>query len=98
MKEDLNYQFIKKLKNLDFVEEIWLFGSRARRDNHKKSDIDLAILCPNATDHDWTSISDIIEDSDTLLKVDCIKFDKNTMSKELYDNILRDKKVIYVKK
>ncbi len=45
MNKDLNYQFIEKLKALPFIAEIWLFGSRARGDNGKKSDIDLAILC-----------------------------------------------------
>lgn len=41
---------------------------------------------------------DITEDSDTLLKIDCVKFDQDTISKELYDNILKDREVIYVQK
>ncbi|HBB53113.1 MAG TPA: hypothetical protein DCZ80_04370 [Legionellales bacterium] len=40
----LHYRFIKELSLLDFVNEIWLFGSRAREDNQARSDIDLAIL------------------------------------------------------
>lgn len=98
MDKDLNYQFIETLKNLPFIDEIWLFGSRARGDNREKSDIDLAIVCPNATDKDWLSVMDIIENSDTLLKIDCIKFDKNKISEAFSNNILKDKKVIYVKK
>ena len=98
MSNDLNYKFIKKLQNLPFVDEIWLFGSRARGDHRKKSDIDLAIICPNSTDNDWDNIMDIIENADTLLKIDCIKFDKIKISEELFDNILKDKKVLYVKK
>ena len=98
MSKYLDYQFIEKLKSLPFVEEIWLFGSRARGDNRERSDIDLAILCPNSTDKDWLSITEIIEDADTLLKIDCVKFDQDRISKELYDNILKDRKVIYVKK
>ncbi len=47
MSEDLDYQFIERLKNLPFVDEIWLFGSRARGDHKKKSDINIAIVCPN---------------------------------------------------
>lgn len=66
--------------------KIWLFGLRARGDHRPKSDIDLAILCPNATETDWLSVMDIIDDSDTRLKIDCVKFDQDTMSKELYDN------------
>lgn len=98
MRENLDYQFIDKLKMLPFIDEIWLFGSRARRDNRKKSDIDLAIICPSATDNDWACIVDIIEDADTLLKIDCVRFAKERIDYVLYENILKDKKVIYVKK
>lgn len=92
------YQFWEKLKNLSFVEEIWIFGSRARCDNQERSDIDLAIICPNATDNDWIKVMNIIEEADTLLKIDCLRFDKNQINSSLYKNILNDKKVIYVKK
>lgn len=92
------YQFWEKLKNLSFVEEIWIFGSRARCDNQERSDIDLAIICPNATDDDWIKVMNIIEEADTLLKIDCLRFDKNQINSSLYKNILNDKKVIYVKK
>lgn len=94
----LGYQFIEKLKKLPFIDEIWLFGSRARGDDRKKSDIDLAIVCHNSTDNDWIKVMDIVENSDTLLKIDCIKFDQNIISEELCNNILKDKMVIYVKK
>jgi predicted nucleotidyltransferase len=97
MNKDINYQFIEKLKALPFIDEIWLFGSRARGDNGKKSDIDLAILCPNATANDWLKVIDIIENADTLLKIDCIKFDQNKISAELFNNILNDRRVLYVK-
>lgn len=33
MMDDITkYQFIKKLQRLPFIEQIWLFGSRARND------------------------------------------------------------------
>ena len=88
------YNFIEKIKNLNFVKEVWLFGSRARGDNEDKSDIDLAIVCKeNTTDFDWNKIIDIIEDRDTLLMVDFVRFDKLNNGK-FKDNILRDKKVL----
>lgn len=96
-KDIIKYTFIDKLKNLSFVEAIWLFGSRARGDNQTRSDIDLAIICPNATDSDWLRLIDIIENADTLLKVDYIRFDEKNISNELYKNILKDKVVLYVK-
>ncbi len=73
---------IEKLKSLPFIDEIWLFGSRARGDNLERSDIDLAILCSSASDSDWLKVNDIIENADTLLKIDCIRFDPNNISAE----------------
>ena len=98
MNRNLNYPFLDKLKELPFIDEIWLFGSRARGDNREKSDIDLAIICPEATENDWTQVLEIIEDADTLLKVDCVRADPQGLSKGLYDHILKDRKVIYAKK
>lgn len=95
IREIAQYEFIEKLKALKFVEEIWLFGSRARGDHQERSDIDLAIICPNATDSDWSKIMDIIEDADTLLKIDCVRFDK--VGDDLSENILNCKKVLYEK-
>ena len=92
-----NYEFIKQLQTLPFIDEIWLFGSRARDDNTAKSDIDLAILCPNATNDDWLTVMNIIQESDTLLKIDCVRLELKNISKGLYNNILKDRKVIYVK-
>ncbi|KJW05242.1 nucleotidyltransferase domain-containing protein [Rickettsia argasii] len=89
-KDIQSYIFINKLKSLPFVNEIWLFGSRARGDNDEHSDIDIAIICPNITDQEWLEVMSIIENADTLLKIDCVRF-------ELYKNILKEKKIIYVK-
>lgn len=94
----LNYQFIEKLKALPFVDEIWLFGSRARGDHQDRSDIDIVVLCDNATEENWVKVMDIVEDADTLLKIDCIRWDVQSMSEALRQNILKDKQVIYVKK
>ena len=98
IQNNLNYEFIEKLKNLPFIDEIWLFGSRARGDHKDKSDIDIAVICPKSTEDDWIIVTDIIENSDTLLKIDCIKFDKDKISTDLFNNILKEKKVLYAKK
>ena len=97
MKPIVDYQFMQTLQTLPFIEEVWLFGSRARGDNQARSDIDIAIICPDASDKDWLRVLDIIDEADTLLKIDCVRFEKNKLSKALYQNILKDKKVIYVK-
>ena len=89
--------FISQLEGLKFIEEIWLFGSRARRDNLERSDIDIAIVCPTADDKDWLKVIEIIDNADTLLKIDCIRLDKTRISDVLYQNIMKDKKILYVK-
>ena len=59
------------------------------------SDIDIAIICPTATSLQWLQLVRIIENSDTLLKIDCVRFDKAFIGEDLYHNILRDKIIIY---
>ena len=70
-----NYKFTENIKSLPFVEEIYLFGSRARGDNRSRSDIDLAISCPKATDDEWQKVRDIVENADTLLEIDCVRLE-----------------------
>ena len=90
------YRFFYQLMALPFVEGIWLFGSRARGDNTEHSDIDLAILCPKASLADWSRVMKIIENADTLLKIDCIRFDSCTNDK-LKENIIKYKCILYEK-
>lgn len=71
-----NYEFYYKLRTLPFVDEIWLFGSRAKGLDLERSDIDLAILCPSATLEEWQKLRKIIDHADTLLKIDCLRFDQ----------------------
>jgi predicted nucleotidyltransferase len=70
------FEFFKLLVDLPYVDQIILYGSRARGDAGERSDIDLAIVCPEASEEDWLKVLDIIDDSDTLLKIDCIRFDQ----------------------
>ncbi len=90
-----NYKFLESLAKLPFIEEIWLFGSRARDTNDERSDIDIAIICPKATNSDWLQVSNILENADTLLKIDYVRFDLLKLGDKFRDNILRYKKIIY---
>ena len=92
-----NYDFLKQLTDCSFIEKIILFGSRARGDNQERSDIDLAIVCPKATDQDWRQVLDITENADTLLKIDCVRFNTLSDISELKKNIIKEGKVIYAK-
>ena len=59
------------------VARIWLFGSRARRDNFERSDIDLAIDAPTMDRYDWLKLSlDFEEDAPTLLCIDLVRMEE----------------------
>lgn len=83
------YSFIKQIKQLPFVNQVLLFGSRARGTNQSRSDIDLAIICPKATEQDWFKILDIVDQADTLLAIDCVRFD-TIVDEEFKNRILKD--------
>ena len=75
-----DYLFLQKIAALPFVDAIYLFGSRARGDHRDRSDIDIAILCPNANETDWQLILQLIDDADTLLSIDCIRLDQESQN------------------
>jgi uncharacterized protein len=89
-----HYNFIEKLKKLSFIEAIYLYGSRARGDNQERSDIDLAIVCPAANESDWLKVLKIIDEADTLLSIDCVRYDalENLLLK---NNIDRDRLILF---
>ncbi|MGQ0664797.1 MAG: nucleotidyltransferase domain-containing protein [Pseudomonadota bacterium] len=91
------YRFLHDLEALPFVEAIYLFGSRARRDNAERADIDLAVLCPTASARDWQRVLDVIEAADTLLKIDCLRLDELRPDDPLRKNVLRHHSVLYRK-
>lgn len=81
-------QFAEKYQ----LERVVLFGSRARGDYHRASDIDLAV---------WgSSIArfavDIDEKTSTLLKYDVVDMGQN-ISEKLRDSIQREGRVLYEK-
>jgi predicted nucleotidyltransferase len=94
---ELPYNFIDQLKSLPFIHEIFLYGSRARGDHLSRSDIDLAIVCPKANEREWQQVIDIVEEADTLLKIDFVRLDTLPDGK-LKRNIERDKKPVYSRK
>lgn len=89
----LDYKFISRIQQFSFVDNIYLFGSRARGDHRQLSDIDLAIDCPDATASDWVQILNVIDDADTLLKIDCIRL--NEVDEDFKKHILREGIKIY---
>jgi predicted nucleotidyltransferase len=90
-----DHLFYKKIAALPFVDAIYLFGSTARGDHLDRSDLDIAILCPNANERDWPSILQRFDDADTRLSIDCIRLDQESQNSTLRLQIEQDKKLIY---
>jgi predicted nucleotidyltransferase len=91
------YQFIEKLKKVPAIKRVILYGSRARQDNIERSDIDLAIDCPGISSDGWNAIVDIIEQADTLLTIDYVRFDTLSDTNPLRNSIERDGVTLYQK-
>lgn len=76
------------------IDKIVLFGSRARKTNRPKSDIDIAVYgCKNFRDFYF----DINEKVETLLTFDIINMDEENIADELLSEIKRDGVIIYEK-
>jgi uncharacterized protein len=82
-----------RLKSFAEVERMILFGSRARGDSAPRSDIDLAVACPNANAVRWSEIVEAVETAPTLLRVDLIRLE--SAPSELLSEIAREGKVLY---
>lgn len=87
---------IKKVGNKYEISKIILFGSRARGDNKKTSDIDLAIYCTKDC-KDESKVYFELDDINTLLKLDIV-FVKKNIDKKLLKNIEKEGVVIYERK
>lgn len=72
------------------IKKLILFGSRARGDFKKTSDIDLAVSGGETA----SFLLDIDEDTSTLLKYDIVNLD-GYVEPELLDSIRREGVVIY---
>lgn len=79
---------------LPFVEAIWLYGSRARGQHRERSDIDLAISAPGASEAQWQQVLNLVEDADTLLQIDCVRLDTLPEGDPLLRNILAEGKLL----
>lgn len=91
-----HYPFFEQLADLDFVDAIYLYGSRARGDFQVRSDIDLAIASSQLLPHQWQHILDIIDEAPTLLNIDIIHYE--SCPKTLKENIDQDKCCVYKRK
>jgi len=87
------YSVARKLQGFSQIERIYLFGSRARGDAQPRSDIDLAIVSPEADAHVWADICEAVDGADTLLKIDVVRLEE--ASPELKARIMAEGQLLY---
>lgn len=85
-------QEIKELAQKYGIQKVILFGSRARGDYQKVSDIDLAVSGGNIA----AFALDVEEETTTLLKYDVVNLD-GSVQKELLDVIEKEGVMLYEK-
>ncbi len=93
LSEKLRDHLVGLLSAWPEVEQVILFGSRARGDAEERSDIDLAIVAPAALPRQWLDITFLLEQADTLLQIDVIRWEEASAS--LQERILVEGKILY---
>lgn len=81
-------QIIAVLRRFPQIEKAVLFGSRARGDYRPQSDYDIAIY-PKGSFTELTALCALLDDLDTLYKIDLVVIDSDTES-ALLDNIQKE--------
>ena len=95
MDNGIKEEVIKEICNIakrHDVKKGVLFGSRARGDYHRTSDIDLAVT---GGEFDRFAL-DVEEETSTLLEYDIVSLDRK-MQPELKDSIEKEGRVLYEK-
>ncbi len=94
LSEESLYNEIVAISRKYNVKKVVLFGSRARKTNDDKSDIDLAIYgCKNFRELYF----DLNENVPTLLSFDIIDMDSKSIDENLIKEIKRDGVILYEK-
>ena len=93
LSEKLRDHLVGLLSARPEVEQVILFGSRARGDAEERSDIDLAIVAPAALPRQWLDIAFLLEQADTLLPIDVVRWEE--AAAPLREKILAEGEILY---
>lgn len=97
LEENVIEGIVNILKKYPEVERAVIFGSRARGNYRKGSDIDIALFGDKITSSINTKIFYDIEDLYLIYKIDLINFNTLLEEKQLAENILNEGVEIYAK-
>ena len=95
--DDILQKIVKLLRDELVPDRLILFGSRARGDAHKGSDIDIAVEAgKNLSHREERKLKEKIEEVSGIYFVDIIFLEK--ISKDFRDMIMETGKIVYEKK
>lgn len=94
IEEKLRLELESIFKKYKEIEQVILFGSRARQDNKYNSDIDLCLLGEKITHLIQAKVTMDIEEVNTPLSFDILNFNELTKEK-LIENIKNEGIIIY---
>jgi len=84
---------IRTFAGIAGVKRVWLFGSRARGDYDRASDIDLA-----SDGGDADRLRELVNDAaSTLLKFDVIDINSDTLTQQVLESIKNEGIILYEK-
>jgi CRISPR-associated protein Cmr1 len=89
----LEQLIVERLRTQPEVRRVYLFGSRARGDNAPRADIDIAVDCAAADSGRWHEIEELVEETDTLLRIDLVRLDE--APPDLRARILSEGRLLY---
>jgi Predicted nucleotidyltransferases len=94
LKDSIILEIKNVLSRYDEIEKALIFGSRARGDYKKTSDIDIAIFSDNITSTRLNLLRNDFDELDIIYTVDVVYFNRIS-KKELKNNIVNDGIVIF---
>lgn len=97
LKSEVIEEIVKIISHYPEVEKAVIFGSRARGDYRKASDIDIALFGDTLTFTINSKIFYEIEDLYLVYKIDLINFNSLSDTDKLKQNILKEGVEIYAK-
>lgn len=94
IEKDILDKIIEIFKKYKQVKKVCIFGSRARGDHKKTSDVDICIWLEDDGENLIYRIEDELEEVDTILLFDIVVFSSIT-KESLKDIIIKEGVVIY---
>lgn len=86
---------VQQLAREPTVQRVLLFGSRARGTARERSDIDLAVDAPGASEQEWARIAIAVDEAETLLRIDLVRLDE--ASGDFREEIEREGMILFAR-